>query len=490
MQGIPRRTDQLTMISSLKTETKKGRLFDGITIGSLSLFLSFCGASLTFPFLQAQRDKLDCDALCYGSMQSVRSALSMIGTVLVGRLSDRYGRLSALYVGTASSLFSYLVNYSGTSITALWISMVPSALLNQNFSVMKALFADISTDIGYSESDRASAIGRLGMAAGFSFMLGPLAAATFLSSFNEAALAAMAMTLLSGFLLTFLESPSEASTKKHTPNTCKEDEDTKRKPDSILAISLQYVKSNVAGFMHLPALHTPGARLLLLMRCCMALAFHIFMIVWTVSLKERFNFGPQDHAYFMGWIGLCYSISQGFLAKFFIQMSGNDSTFILQFCIIMLSFGRVMAMSTTSLTMVYVIMAGVIVALGVVNTTMSSALARLGGHDQLGGLYGVFEAIENLAGLVGPGLGGILQRLHPRLPIVSVVGVYMIVLAAVSLFYRKHIVLAQHIPNAKEDTTAAQDAMASSAGKVTETSCPPTSAVSSDDESMVAKKMR
>jgi hypothetical protein len=46
------------------------------------------------------------------------------------------------------------------------------------------------------------------------------------------------------------------------------------------------------------------------MRCLMALAFSIFMTVWTVSLKQRFSFGARDHAFFMGWVGLWYSLSQ------------------------------------------------------------------------------------------------------------------------------------------------------------------------------------
>jgi hypothetical protein len=50
---------------------------------------------------------------------------------------------------------------------------------------------------------------------------------------------------------------------------------------------------------------------ILLCRFAMGLAFNIFMTVWTVSLKSRFEFGPKDHAYFMGWIGLWYALSQG-----------------------------------------------------------------------------------------------------------------------------------------------------------------------------------
>eukprot|EP01036_Dinobryon_divergens_P035146 gene35146-45499_t len=311
----------------------KGRspdnVFYGVLFGSLSIFFSMLGASLTFPYLQAQRDKLSCDALCFGSMQSARSGLTMLGTMLVGRMSDRLGRSTVLWIGTAASMFSYAVNLQGSSITAMWISMVPSSLLNQNFSVLKALFADY----------------RLGMAVGISFMIGPAIGANFLHTYFEASLAAMFFTTLSGVLLLFLPAPktsltaSLASTNELAALDVKDekvmaksdiDPEKKRRHPFVL---MHTAKRLMKKFFYLPVV-----QLLMFMRLMMALAFSVFMTVWTVSLKSRFNFGPKDHAYFMG----------------------------------------------------------VIICLGVMNTAIASACARLAGQDQVGGLYGIMESMENL----------------------------------------------------------------------------------------------
>ena len=142
----------------------------GVLLGSLSQFVSILGASLTFPFLQSQRDLLQCNAMCYGSMQSARSALNLVGSVLVGRMSDKLGRIPVMLVGILSSLLSYGINYANPSIAAMWVSMLPSAL-NQNWSVLKALFADYSAQEGGDEKKRAVDVGRLGMAVGISFMV-------------------------------------------------------------------------------------------------------------------------------------------------------------------------------------------------------------------------------------------------------------------------------------------------------------------------------
>ena len=161
-----------------------------------------------------------CDALCYGSMMSARSALSLIGSVLVGRMSDKMGRLHVLWIGLGSSILSYWISYSMPSIMGMWLSIIPSSLLNQNYSVLKALFSDYSHEkqtlmesstgkpaAAVPESERASAMGRLGMAVGIAFMIGPALGATLFGNYNDAMCAAMLLSVLSGFLLAMLPKP-------------------------------------------------------------------------------------------------------------------------------------------------------------------------------------------------------------------------------------------------------------------------------------------
>lgn len=398
-----------------------------MTLGVLSVFLSILGASLTFPFMQAQRDLLQCDALCYGSMQSARSALSLVGSVVVGRMSDQLGRFPVLWIGITSSLVSYCITFSSQSLTGMWLAMIPSAL-NQNWSVLKALFADYNATEGGDEKRRAADVGRLGMAVGISFMVGPILGALALKSYRQATGIAMIFTGLSGVCIFLLPSPSAPSVS--TPDSAGTGIDAK--------LPVEEKKENpFMAFLHLPAAQLPGSRLLLFMRLFMTLAFNVFMTVWTVSLKERFSFGPRDHANFMGWVGLWYALSQGVLAPLFIR---EDPTLLLLGCTVVLSLGRLLSMLTSSLVLVYALMAAVIVALGVLNTAMSSACSRLAQKDQVGGLIGVMEGVESLAGLFGPALGGVLFRLHPSLPIVSVVGIYLSVGLAIFLFYKKTIV--------------------------------------------------
>ncbi|EOD27328.1 hypothetical protein EMIHUDRAFT_254335 [Emiliania huxleyi CCMP1516] len=194
----------------------------GVLYGSLSSFLSVTAMAVMFPFMQVRRDALGCDALCQGGQTSLRSALTLVGAAVIGRASDRVGRVPMLWVGTAASLASIVISLSSDSLTGM-LAVVPAALLNQNFSVCKALFSDYIDEAGGTDADKAGAVGKLGMAVGFSFMALLLSAAITAAS-------------------------------------------------SCLSL----------GFLSLPVLKLRGAQLLMLVRLKMALAFHMFAPVWQV----------------------------------------------------------------------------------------------------------------------------------------------------------------------------------------------------------------
>ena len=157
---------------------------------------------------------------------SARSALSLVGSVLVGRMSDKIGRIRVLWIGLISSIISYYIGYSVPTIGGMWWAMVPSSLLNQNYNVLKALFTDYNNEDmderRTTESERASQMGRLGMAVGIAFMVGPALGATVFKSYNDATLAAMCLAVCSCILLTQLPMPRTVKSSADT-----KDEDNK-----------------------------------------------------------------------------------------------------------------------------------------------------------------------------------------------------------------------------------------------------------------------
>jgi len=423
-----------------KLETAQQKLSKGILYGSLSLALLIGGYGICMPFYQSRRDDLQCDSLCYGSLTSTRSFLSLFGSALVGRLSD-YGRKWCLIIGCMASFIGLFIDASTYSISGMYYSMIPGALLEQNFSVLKALFADYHSEIedcmnqsvddkGKEDSvrdegkegderdekrttsdnpglDRAGSVGKLGMSVGLSFMVGPFVGATFFKNYSQAVQFSMVCTVLSSVCVTFLPTPSHTSKSSSTSKTL-----------------------GIFDFVNVKAARSPGAIFVMIMRVCMSLAYHIFATVWTTSLKERFNFGPTDHGRFMSFIGLTYALSQGFVAKSLIKYFGpSRKVRILMLCCIALGFGRCFVYFTKSLMLVYFFFGIIIIALGIVNTVLTADTSNLAPSKDIGGLYGALQSVESLAGIGGPIIGGFLAtKVNPVIaPLASVVLLYSFV---------------------------------------------------------------
>ena len=90
------------------------------------------------------------------------------------------------------------------------------------------------------------------------------------------------------------------------------------------------------------------------------------------------------------------------------------------------------------------------------------------------------EAVESSAGLVGPALGGILFRLGPNVPLVTVVAIYSLVFVAIFLYYRDTIV--------KRKGKKASSIAATATYKVTGTSASASSSALVDGSDSNSKK--
>ena len=82
----------------------------------------------------------------------------------MGRLSDHYGRRSALVLGLLAGILSTIIFGLVDSLQGLWLSMLPSALLSHQFLVLKALSSDWAQAVGFTAAQRGAVMGQLGTA--------------------------------------------------------------------------------------------------------------------------------------------------------------------------------------------------------------------------------------------------------------------------------------------------------------------------------------
>lgn len=421
--------------SSLKHPQHRAFLY-----GTLSLAFVATASTVVMGHAQSRRDQLGCDAVCVGRMTSARSTLALLGSAIVGRGSDsqaleRVGgaRRFFLIVGIVASGLELLLAARSESLTGLWVSLIPAALLQQNFNVLKAMFGEYH-DESASAAERAGSVGKLGMAAGLAFMAGPLLSSVLLQTYRDAALFASVCLALALWFVLLLPKPSKSTTKRV-------DVDDNAKPISTSDDDDKPLWSRLVPDL-VPAARTPPAVFIMVCRVCMSLAFHIFQTIWAVALKERFHFGPKEYGRYFSYIGFGFAMSQGFLAKALLNRFGNSDngrTRLLLLCALILGGGRFLVYQTDNIVLVYAMFGLIITALGLINTIFTADTSKIANPSELGGLFGVLSSVESMAGIAGPILGGMLSnQLHPvRGPLFAVLALYSIVFGLVYWYYER-----------------------------------------------------
>mmetsp|Transcript_30467 Transcript_30467/g.45119 ORF Transcript_30467/g.45119 Transcript_30467/m.45119 type:complete len:473 (-) Transcript_30467:63-1481(-) len=429
-----------TVKDEKRLEQAKAVLKQGIFYGAASVAVMVGANSFTMPHRQNRLLELGCDTMCYGTFTSVRSMLGLIGSALMGRISDQssYARRMCLHVGTLAALLGMVIAAETDSLEGLYYSLIPASLFAQNFNIMKALFADYHDALHTGPAERAASVGTLGMSVGLAFMVGPLSGATFIKTYTQANRVGIIFIILSGLLTLKVPDPvapdnTKAINDGHEPKK-------KEKKTSVSGFF-----APIVDFVDVKAARTPGALVLILLRLCMGLAFHVFSTMWMPWAKKTYGFGPGDLGKFMSFIGLTYALSQGFIAKYLLRLFGANKSHkarvnMILACCVTLSVGRYFVFQTSSLMTVYALMGCVVISLGLVNTILTADTSYLAPSDEIGSLFGILAAVESASGMVGPLLGGYLSLLGGiHVSIGAIVVLYAIAFVLVLFGYERWI---------------------------------------------------
>jgi hypothetical protein len=81
-----------------------------------------------------------------------------------------------------------------------------------------------------------------------------------------------------------------------------------------------------------------------------------------------------------------------------------------------------------------------VTALGVINNSINTTVTLISAQDRVGGLLGVIDTAEKLAGVVGPSIGALLYARHAMAPVAAVTAGYLTMAAAVLVGYPRFVV--------------------------------------------------
>ncbi|MDK2825005.1 MAG: transporter, family, tetracycline resistance protein [Methanolobus sp.] len=384
-------------------------------------FIGTMGISLVLPFLIFLVERFGGNALVYGLLSSMYPFFQLIGSPLLGKWSDIYGRKKILFVSQAGTLLSWILFFIALFVPVTILTNIDSGLLGKfmitipllmlffargldgltggNVSVSNAYIADISTD-----QTRSSNFGKLSISTNLGFILGPaLAGILSVTVYGEAlpVLAAILIALAGLIMITL-----------YIPETRKNKPDANNDPGNVNSRSINVTSPNVNHKKGIRDVwKMTDLRLMFIIYFLIFLGFNTFYTAFPVHAANYLQWSIAELGFFFSFLSIVLVIVEGPVLSY-VSKRSRDSTmiiggsFILGLNFVVLTFG------TTFLTYV----AAVLLALGngLMWPSIQSMLARLAGKDDQGLVQGVSGSVMSFAGIFGLIGGGFVYGLVGR----------------------------------------------------------------------------
>lgn len=413
-------------------ETKEISLYPLLLVN----FIGTMGISLVLPFLIFLVERFGGNALIYGVMSSMYPVFQLIGSPLLGRWSDTYGRKKILFLSQAGTLLSWIIFFIAlfvpvtvlmpvnSGILGTFVITVPLLLLfiargfdgltGGNVSVSNAYIADIT-----EEKDRSKNFGKMSVSSNLGFIVGPALAGILSVTIYGEALPVLAAILISlaGTIMIVLYLPESRSCalKNKTPAALTSMSD---KPGGCVdATAMQKQKfRDVLKLKHIPYMF--------LIYFLIFLGFNTFYTAFPVHAANDLQWSIAELGFYFSFLSIMLVIVQGPVLSY-VSKKYSDVFLIISGSLILGSNFVLLAFGSTLLTYVAAIFFAV--GNGFMWPSIQSMLSKLAGNENQGlvqGVSGSFMSIASILGLIGGGF--IYELIGKGAFIVSALIIYLV----------------------------------------------------------------
>lgn len=364
------------------------------------VFVDLLGFSLILPLLPYYAETYGASAFIVGLLVASYAAASLVGSPLLGRLSDRLGRRPVLLISVFGTLVGFLFLGFAAPIgegLARWIA--PSAvnvfvlgvlffarildgLTAGNLTVAQAYISDVT-----DEKNRAKGLGMIGAAFGLGFIIGP-AVGGLLSktSYSLPAYVAAGIAALNLVQIYFLLPESLTEERR------REMGERQRPPFTLRAL--------------LAALQRPVVGPLLHVRFFFGLAFATFQSIFALYAQYKLGLGADKTGYILAYVGILSVVVQGGLIgpltkRFRERWLIITGLWLMAFSLLAWAF-------VPNLVVLLIIMLPLALSGGVLGTVIQSAITKAVQPQEIGGILGISGALESLTRVIAPIVGGYL----------------------------------------------------------------------------------
>lgn len=335
------------------------------------------GFSLILPYLPFYAQRFGANPVQIGLIATLFSVFQFISSPIMGRLSDKYGRRPFLIFSQLSTFLSFVILGFANSLPLIYLSRIVDGLLGSNATIAQAYLADIST-----KKDRSKVFGISGMAFGVGFLIGP-AVGGWLSQFSFS---------LPAFISAGISLATILTTYFFLPETIKKSRHQK--------ISLKIVDlKNFEKYFQNSQTNT---------RLWQFFFYILAQVTWSSNFalyaQRQLNISPQQIGFFLAYIGLVSIILRGGLLGRLIDWLGEKRLEVAGGIFMFVAFLGVIFVRQVALFA----LVGTFLAIGngLLRPILTGTVSKSVSGKEQGTLMGVLNALNSIAQIVGPMIGG------------------------------------------------------------------------------------
>lgn len=353
-----------------------------LTIIFAVVVVDVVGFGLILPLMPYYASRFGASASVIGLLTASYPAAQIVGSPILGRLSDRFGRRPILLVSIAGTAVSFAVLGAASAVWMLFVGRILDGLTGANFTVAQSYITDVTP-----AKNRARGLGLTGAAFGLGFIVGP-ALGGLLSrwGYSVPAYTAAAVATLNFLLVAFVLPESLSDERK---------------------VELASKPRGGVTFERLAAaLRRPLLGNVLELRFFFGFAFSMFQTMFSLWGLKHLGLSAQANGLLLAYVGVLSVLVQvaliGPLTKRFSEGFLLVAT--------LMSAGLFFALWGVSpnVPALMVVLTPLVVSVSVQNTISQSVLSKTVSPADVGGAFGLSLAVQNVGSIVAPVVGGTL----------------------------------------------------------------------------------
>lgn len=253
------------------------------------VLVDLLGLTIIIPMLALYAASFGADPVTIGLFGSAYPVMQLIGSPVLGGLSDRFGRKPVLVISQIGTFAGFLIMGFAISLPTLFLARIIDGLSGANIVAAQAAMTDSTT-----ERTRTQGLGLIGAAFGLGFTLGPaisgIALALSGNNYRVPAFLAAGFSLASILLTTFWF-------KETLP------------PERRVSQTQQARGSMVANILR--AVANPMVSVLLMIMFLQQLIFHGYESLFSLFSLSRLGLNAAGNAVVFVFIGIVLVLVQG-----------------------------------------------------------------------------------------------------------------------------------------------------------------------------------